>query len=275
MRPVLVLGVIIALLTMLMLSARASVSGPSPPIPTVHCVMVTGKDDTRVRLARVSMANFLAQTHPNKRLIIVNEHPDLTVADELPPGVIEVRYDRTSPGATLGGMRNVALDLVPVGDMWVTWDDDDYRHETFLSALVDVARRENADAVLHMRRFEHNMTTGFTWGYERREGLWIVLATKTANGVRYRELDANEDRDIREQIRAAARRWCVWDNDPHVYIRTIHGRNTNTSVNPGKSTLSGGGDFAVGDEDRAYVREKLVSIRQALLGKSENRSLID
>ena len=269
MRTVLVLVVITALLAMLMtLSVRASMSGRSLPpwqLPTVHCVMVTGRDDARVRLARVSMANFLAQTHPNKSLIIVNEHPELTVTQEVIPGVIELHYDRTAPGASLGGMRNVALDLVPVGDMWVTWDDDDYRHETFLSALVDVAHRENADAVLHMRRFEHNMTTGFTWGYERREGLWIVLATKTAGGARYRELDANEDRDIREQIKGAAQRWCVWDNDPHVYIRTIHGRNTNTSVNPGKRTLSGGGDFAVGDEDRRYVREKLVSIRQALL----------
>ena len=204
------------------------------------------------------MANFLAQTHPHKRLIVVNEHPTLAVAGEdPPPGVVEVRYDRTAPGASLGGMRNVALDRVPVGDMWVTWDDDDYRHETFLSSLVDVARRERADAVLHMRRFEHNVTTGFTWGYERREGLWIVLATKTDEGgaVRYRDLDVNEDRDIRGQIKAAARRWFVWDNDPHAYIRTIHGRNTNTSVDPGKRALSGGGDFAVSDEDRSYVRD--------------------
>jgi hypothetical protein len=266
MWPVLVLGIIVMLLTILMVSvARPPSLPPRPRQPMVHCIMVTGRDETRVRLARVSLANFLTQTHPNRRLIIVNEHPGLAVVETPLEGVVEVRYDRSAPGASLGGMRNTALDLVPVGDMWITWDDDDYRHETFLSALVDVAWRESADAVLHVRRLEHNVKTGFTWGYERREGLWIVLATK-AGGVRYRELDANEDRDIREQIRATSRRWAVWDNDPHVYIRTIHGRNTNTSVDPGKHALTGGGDFEVGDEDRQYVRDKLAPIRQALQG---------
>lgn len=229
----------------------------------VHCLMMTGKDEARINFARSSVANFLRQTHQHKRLIIVNEHPTLRVLADSGPvgGVEEIVYDR-STGGTLGGMRNTALDMVPDGEMWITWDDDDYRHETFLSSLVAVAEARGADAVFHTRRFEHNLNTGFTWGHERRDGFWIVLCRK-APGVRYRELDANEDRDIREQIRTACPRWVVWENDPHLYIRTIHGLNTNTTVSPAKRQLSGANDFPVSEEDRRYVLQKL----QGFFGK--------
>ena len=228
--------------------------------PVVHCLMVTGKDVERVRMARTALVNFQQQTYGRKRLIIVNEHPTETVVPDPrapPPGVTEIWYDRSRGGASLGGMRNVALDAVPEGDFWITWDDDDYRHETFLSALVERAGCFDADAVFHVRRFEHNVNTGFTWGYARADGLWIVLVRKRGGSVRYREVDQNEDRDVREQIKESACRWCVWDNPPHIYIRTIHGRNTNTTVSPTKHALTGYGDFEVSAEDRAYVRDKL------------------
>ena len=44
---------------------------------------------------------------------------------------------------TLGDLRNISLSHVPNGVIWTTWDDDDWRHETYLSVLYNELIRLN------------------------------------------------------------------------------------------------------------------------------------
>jgi hypothetical protein len=169
--------------------------------------------------------------------------------------VREIMFDKSN-GRTLGDMRNLSLDMVPEHAIWTTWDDDDYRHPTYLSKLHGCMKRANADAVFHTRRYEYNYLTGFSWGFRNDDGFWIVF-TKKKGTVRYAESDVNEDIDIRQQVQRASANYFVWTNPPHIYIRTIHGANTSPTLNKNKTSLDSSQDFALTSAEHDYIKRAL------------------
>ncbi|MFF2847398.1 glycosyltransferase [Streptomyces sp. NPDC058001] len=93
------------------------------PAPTVSCLMVT-KD--RPALAERAIQCFLAQTYPNKELVVVDDSPDDALEQHV-QGLDDprIRYHRLPPdGQPLGALRNIAVDRA-AGTYVCQWDDDD------------------------------------------------------------------------------------------------------------------------------------------------------
>ena len=204
--------------------------------PPVFCLMVTGKDDSRISYARGSVRNFLGQTYENKQLVIVNHHETRSVLNggDL-DGVTEVRVSKA--GRTLGDLRNVCLSYVRPGAIWTTWDDDDVRRADYLSVLFGRMVTTGADVVLYTRRFEYNVNTDLAYTLYLPDGCWIFFAKHDAN-YRYDSLDTREDNAVKAQLTTLNKSVDLFDNPPSLYIRLVHTNNTSTAVDPTKQTLA-------------------------------------
>ena len=254
----LIVLLLLLLLSVALVGGRRTENYQEPDV--VYCLMVTGKDEQRIDFARGSVKNFMDQDFGSKKLIIINHHPTLRVTnDTRHDDVVEVAFDK-SEGRTLGDMRNLSLDMVPTGALWTTWDDDDYRHPTYLSQLHGHLVDNYADAVFQTHRYEYNYKTGFAWGFKNDDGFWIVFARKTKN-VKYHRADANEDIDIRQQVTSASNRVYIWKNSPYLYVRTVHGNNTSTTLNQEKAALNNDGhDYAVTPQEHRYIMDSLATV---------------
>src|SRR5581483_6186815 len=90
------------------------------PVPLVTCIMPTA--DRRHFVAH-AIRHFLAQGHPRRELVIVDDGAD-SVAD-LVPADTRIRYLRLSARATVGKKRNLAC-AAAAGEIIVHFDDDDW-----------------------------------------------------------------------------------------------------------------------------------------------------
>ena len=97
----------------------------------IYGVMITGKHVHREKLARLSVKSFVEQTYSNKKLLIINDG-EYSLSDLNCDEVEEIRVDNSDGKLKLGGLRNVAFDHMQEGDVWVQWDDDDWRHPSLL-----------------------------------------------------------------------------------------------------------------------------------------------
>jgi hypothetical protein len=223
-------------------------------VPMVYCLMVTGKDDARVALARGSVQNFLDQTYASKRLIIVNHHPTQSVlrGKEL-DGVTEVLVDKA--GKTLGDLRNMSMAYVQPGTLWTPWDDDDVRSPDYLELLFQRMITSGADVVLTTRRYEYNANTDFAWETRLPTGTWMFFA-KYDPAYRYASLDTREDNAVKEQIKALKKAVDMYDNPPRMYIRLVHTNNTSVAVDPVKQTL-GPDDTSIDTDVDRYIHRQV------------------
>lgn len=246
--PFIFVVAILLCLHLLIQSRANSVSGglsPAIPTPIIVGILVTGKDDARVRLAQIAARHFFEQSYPWKRLIVVNHHPsravmsvpDLEFAEKgrYPLPMVELRVDRQS--LTLGDLRNMALNLVPWNACWITWDDDDWRHPHFLHHLHQDMERHQADVSMFSRRFEINLTNGYVWKTEYAQG-FVHFLCKQDHRIRYLRQDTLEDLNLRQQFQKLKKRVFVnHQNDPGWYVRTVHRDNTSTFVKSTKDKV--------------------------------------
>ncbi len=206
--------------------------------PHIYALMVTGKDACRTKLARLSVANFYDQTYENKHLVILNHGPDAVIDNEkngFNSEVFEFRFEKTKK-LTLGDIRNISLDLVPINALWAIWDDDDWRSPDYLEILQKNMEQTNAVCVSISSRIEYNANTQFIWEARLKTGFVLVLA-KSDNRVRYMPKDTMEDLNLLDDYKSLGR-VTVLDNDPLMYIRLVHNNNTSLYVNKNKSTVS-------------------------------------
>lgn len=207
--------------------------------PEVTCLMVTGKDSERITLARASVKNFIDQTYPFKKLIIVNHHPTRKVlADDYrqwPKDVFEFKVDKKADRLTLGDIRNISLELVAHDACWTTWDDDDWRAPNYLSTLINYMGQTGAIAVVFQNRLEYNKNTGFIWGVSKTMGFPTVMG-KFDRRIQYLSKDTLEDVHIIENYKSLGKVSAL-NNDPKLYIRLVHENNTSTYVDPEKSSI--------------------------------------
>jgi len=69
----------------------------------VTALMATGKDPNHAGLARNSILSFLAQTHPNRRLVIVNDGAYYFEIPGVPGGrIVQVNPRSAAPWASSG-----------------------------------------------------------------------------------------------------------------------------------------------------------------------------
>lgn len=200
----------------------------------VYCIMITGKDTDRIRLARKSVQNFIEQDYKFKKLVIINHHSESVVSN--PEGAV-YEFKVPKAGNTLGDLRNIALQLVPIDAIWTVWDDDDYRSPDYLSVLYSQMKRTNADVVLFTNRYEYNSNTKFVWEMQLTTGFVTVFAKQDMR-IRYLQKDSMEDTQLIDDFRKLEKKIYIYENDPMMYIRLVHSNNTSKYVNKEKTSIN-------------------------------------
>lgn len=204
----------------------------------IYCLMITGKTEQRRQFANIALTNFHLQSYPNKYLVIINEGPYSTTKQTF-ANVMEVMVNKHAHGLTLGDLRNISLELVPPNAIWTTWDDDDWRHETYLEVLCNrLETNPSHRYLLYQNRLEYNFNTGFSWKVRIKNGTSIVFAYKDPD-LRYDSWNVNEDVVVKQHILSRIPRGesIIYDNDPRLYIRFVHTDNTSVYVDPKKQVI--------------------------------------
>lgn len=215
--------------------------------PLVYALMITGKDDRRIEFAKKAVMNFDDQDYPNKRLIIVNHHPDPQMEvlrreengengeDEVKKNDrLEIRMKKES----LGHLRNASLEFVPMNAYWTIWDDDDWRPRDYLSTLLRMIFDEQVDGVTFTTRYEHNLKTVFSWKMTSMKGYPTILCKQNPL-IRYKNVDTMEDVDLLESIRKIGLKVFIYHNvdRPDLYVRLVHGNNSSLYINHMKTNV--------------------------------------
>ena len=216
--------------------------------------MITGKTPEHEIYARYSIEQFREQTYTSKKLIIINDG-EFSLQDICDDNVVEVRVDNSDKKLTLGDLRNIGLDQIEEGDIWVQWDDDDYRgpmllenqYRVFSAGIEHFAKsrtkNNNHDlhipnrkitpkacflhsqyryiqATNHLFKFSSSKTfRGFTKGI-MGTGMFVKV-----NDIKYPSLSRSEDeefRDLYDQKYGIV----TFINDPLLYVKVAHNEST-------------------------------------------------
>lgn len=223
--------------------------------PPVYCLLVTGKDSQRLEFARkVAIPNFNQQTYPNKFMIIVN-HIDSRekVLTKSQRNIHEVLINKQN--FTLGDLRNYSMELVPLGALFYTFDDDDTRHPKYLEIMVNALVKEKAIACFMKNRMEYNIKNGYTFKSHFKYGNTHVLCYKI-DRLRFMDLDTLEDVRLQDDLASFHKKYVALDNDPRMYIRIIHGSNTSPFATTDRETIRRPNRFSGYSESEATPDEK-------------------
>lgn len=183
----------------------------------------------RVQLAERAIRCLVAQTWPNRELVIVDDgeedyEPMLSRYREAFP----IHYLRIAPRKDrhLGDLRNCSLDAAG-GELAIQWDDDDWYHPERITRQVRFLEENKLDAVFLRHVLWHLNEPGFAGHLFRTDGRdgypGTVLHRKT--GLRYPNLPRSEDLVFMNQWKRLGRAGFL----PHhaeLFIRCFHGRNT-------------------------------------------------
>lgn len=214
--------------------------------------MVTGKDACREHFARQSIANFNQQDYANKRLIIIN-HASYVLLDNANKSnsntstnksnsninsntIVEFHVDKDANSLTLGDLRNIARAMVPLDAVWTTWDDDDYHAPNYISTMMKELGR--ADVLVWTRRLEFNANTGMVWKMELTTGFAPLMFARQDMRMLYNRKDAMEDVHLLDVAKDLGKRIVVFQNEPKLYIRTVHENNTSLYVDKYKTFIA-------------------------------------
>ena len=186
--------------------------------PLVSALLITKE---RPQLAMRAVQCFLAQTYPNKELVIIDEgdhrfHRELSALEDP-----SIRYFRNEKRTTLGSLRNRAVRLAR-GDYVCQWDDDDLYHPQKISYQLAACRHHEADACFLLREMLQSGSS--TLGISNPR-LWegSILARKKTM-FNYLPIKRAEDYWVVHLL--AKRRRVVALDLPELYIYTHHGVNT-------------------------------------------------
>ena len=232
-------------------------------LPSIYCVMMTGKNEERYKFVEIAVENFKQQTYQNKWLIIINHGLKSIFSMNQSwqrERIQEIFFDKTY--MSLGDMRNFALDMIPYGALWTVWDDDDWRHAKYLDVLHKTMSKSKAQVVFLKNRLDFNMNNGFVYRCKFDLGMPFFLAEKT-EVVRYLSKESLEDIRLHNDFELHGKRIILLDNDPRLYIRTLHGTNTSLYVDNQKSQIvlyndeSHYHEYNATDKERQYA-EKII-----------------
>lgn len=201
---------------------------PGPPAgdrPLISCLMVT-RD--RPALARRAIACFIAQSWPNRELVIVDDGPDDSLAAHVRDlGRADIRMLRLpDEGRTLGELRNVAVDHA-AGAYVCQWDDDDLSDPQRLEYQFRVLSKTGARACLLSRWMIWWPATGRVAVSRARDWEGSLLCEKAAM-PRYPALRRGEDTPLVERLRRTVRVAAL--DLPRLYTYVAHETNTFGSV---------------------------------------------
>jgi|GEM_PF-6958887 len=191
----------------------------------IHAVMITGKDIHHAGLAALSIVSFLAQTHPNRRLVIVNDGEYTFEIPGVPDGVIvQLDLDEKLP---LANLRNVPFDHIPENELWVQWDDDDWHHPLLMTEQYNsiIENKVEGSFLRSQLRYAFSRNAGWFAGYRDGFAGTIMARNKSEMRYRYEVLDHGEDSVFAEEFQEKYP-FLVWQNPVQFYLRYIHGYNS-------------------------------------------------
>ena len=225
--------------------------------PAVYGIMVTGKDEQRIAYARlIGLKNFEMQTYTNKHLIIVN-HGTKPVLTHQVSNVYELMVDKTN--FTLGDLRNLALQLVPLNAIWYVHDDDDFRSANYIEFMVSNLLKNKAIAVFLKNRMEYNLANGYTFKSGFAYGNTHIMCIKLER-LQYMSKDTLEDTRLQTDIQSFKKKYVSIDNDPKMYVRVIHQNNTSPFAHDSRADIvkynpsSYYQEYEATDDEKAYVK---------------------
>jgi hypothetical protein len=159
-------------------------------------------------------------------------------------------------GTSLGTLRNIALSCVPVGHIWTTWDDDDYRSNNYLLTLYRNLIKNNATTICFTHRTQCNINTNYVWTEYVKHGFVFMLSIKKENDIDlYADKDTMEDLELKKNLLKNKHIIHTLDfNDPLIYIRMVHNSNTSLYVNKNKSSIKS----AYGENFKEFAVDNLI-----------------
>tara|TARA_Y100000389_G_C17465236_1_gene524882 strand:+ start:2869 stop:3570 length:702 start_codon:yes stop_codon:yes gene_type:complete len=194
--------------------------------------MVTGYNERRREFAKVSIRNFKQQTYKNKHLIILNQSKNKLIKNE-EKNVLEIYIDNTNK--TLGEIRNISLQFVPPNAIWTTWDDDDWRHPTYIHHMTNEMRKRKVDFLMFTNRFEYNLNNKFAFKMSLQTGFMTFFSRYNPN-IRYEHKSTSEDVKVKKYA-IDKLNTSIYHNDAKMYIRMIHDDNTSVFVKSDKNDI--------------------------------------
>jgi hypothetical protein len=166
----------------------------------------------------------------NKHLIILNQSKESLLSKDY-ENILEVFIDTKM---TLGMLRNISLQFVPPNVVWTTWDDDDWRHETFLNTMMNFFMKDqNLEFLMFQNRLECNIQSMFMFESTIKSGTLIFFAKQNPNLI-YDDVNVLEDK-IMKTYALENMKYVIVNNDPKMYLRIIHTHNTSIYVDPKKT----------------------------------------
>jgi hypothetical protein len=203
----------------------------------IYAMMVTGDNPSRAPLARVAVASFAAQDHPNRILVVVKsgEQPlDLSAIPQAHRIVV-----RPGGPLPLGELRNRGLDAIPTGALWTYWDDDDWHHPSRLSAQRRVLDLMAVPACLLTGQVIYSLPHDIAYVKRVRRGFPATLLARADPDLRFPPLTVGEDTAYLNAVRGSSP-WYPWRNPPELMIRLFHGANTGEAAEFGLPQRSPG-----------------------------------
>jgi hypothetical protein len=190
-------------------------------VPLVSCLMVTGD---RPYLAARSVECFLAQSYPNKELVVI----DGGGSDQLQQGIEAICYPpiklhrEPQAGRSVGELRNLGVEKSS-GKYLCIWDDDDLYDPDRISVQMSTIAALGSDACF-LARLQ-------LWWPARRifalsiRRMWEGSAICARDRFPlYRPLRRGEDTPVTYNLWRTAR--VVTLDEPRLYTYAFHGANT-------------------------------------------------
>lgn len=139
----------------------------------VSCIMPTAD---RSQWVADAVNQFLSQNFPNKELIVVDDGRE--AIGRLLPDHPSVVYIRLNERKSLGEKRNIACEAAS-GSIILHWDDDDWRHQGWISCQVKALNETGADITGLDRPcfFEPESGNGWQYSYPSDQTPWVYGAT--------------------------------------------------------------------------------------------------
>ncbi|MEM1000294.1 MAG: glycosyltransferase family A protein, partial [Bacteroidota bacterium] len=141
--------------------------------PLVSCIMPTAD---RREFVPYAIQRFLAQTYPQKELVIVDDGHQS--CEDLIPAHPEIYYFRHPGGITLGEKRNHCIAQTR-GSILHHWDDDDWTHPNWLNLQVGWLMASDADIVGLANLYFYDPVHRQAWQYDYPpiDPAWVHGAT--------------------------------------------------------------------------------------------------
>jgi glycosyltransferase involved in cell wall biosynthesis len=185
--------------------------------PLISALMITGKDEFHMPMAKISINSFNAQTYPNKELVIINDGQ--YSLNPTQSNIREYKIDKMNE-RKLGDLRNITLDKC-LGDFIIQWDDDDYSHKNRMLEQYICLTENKVKAVILKKQIKYSFKSNVAFVHDLWPLVGTILHERTM--FRYENIDKAEDAVFYNNFRGSS---IIYNNLPSLYIRFYHGHNT-------------------------------------------------